>query len=640
MEKAGEMDEQRIPLLVSDSDTELQFPEEFTERIEQKNLKRTTKRGFDLLFLKRFFMISKLMFPCLLSKTLLFFLFLIFVKIAEEVNISNTGRITGDFYLAIDTKNRSEFKRTLLFASLVTFFTAVCKSASLFVSGILHVRWRGLITKAIHNCYFIDINYFVINSNKDIDNPDQRITQDVDRFCDQLSQAMPDLVIAPLVVAFYTYQTTKNVGYESPLLIFGFFLISTVLNKFLISPIASLVFKQEAKEGDFRFHHVQVRNKSESLALYRGGSAVLAKGDKLLQKLLRAMLNVVHWSLPLNLSINIFDYLSTPVIFGILGLEVLYFDRYAALTAPELAAAISENTFFSLYLLNSFSRLTDLAVNFSDIAGYTHRIGELLESLEIIERSRKLKEKPVYIAATCKSPPSSPDKQALITTSLSLAPPGWDLPLIRDLNFVWKKDECVLLYGPVGSGKSSLVRVFGGLWQPFAGFCDLLVDIGNTGVMFLPQQPFLITGSLTEQIIFPHQMNKDKMIENDFGTVNSVYREVHWEERLTEAVRMAALVPLRDRIGGMNSPLEGNWYNILSPGQMQQVAFARLFYHRPPFAILDEASSFLSEKLELEFYTELKELGITFLSVGHRSSLNKFHDHFLSFDGSGDWTYK
>lgn len=152
----------------------------------------------------------------------------------------------------------------------------------------------------------------------------------------------------------------------------------------------------------------------------------------------------------------------------------------------------------------------------------------------------------------------------------------------------------------------------------------MLTDFGPHGVLFLPQKPFFTDGTLREQVIYPL-----KEIYPDSGSTD--------DERIMRFLELAGLSSLVARTEGLDQQVDWNWYDVLSPGEMQRLSFARLFYLQPKYAVLDEATSALTEEVESELYRIGQQLGMTFISVGHRRSLEKFHTLVLKLCGEGRW---
>lgn len=143
-------------------------------------------------------------------------------------------------------------------------------------------------------------------------------------------------------------------------------------------------------------------------------------------------------------------------------------------------------------------------------------------------------------------------------------------------------------------------------------------------MMFLPQKPYFTNGSLLQQIIYPDN-------EESFS-----YDPVDCDEifHYLEQVQLQSLV---SRVGQLDKKLDWDWYNELSPGQQQRLCFARLFYHKPKYAALDESTSQISLDAERVIYSLCKELQITFISIGHRHSLRQYHQIELHLEGNGGW---
>ncbi|CAI7997277.1 Lysosomal cobalamin transporter ABCD4, partial [Geodia barretti] len=433
-----------------------------------------------------------------------------------EYNIYLAGLIPSQFIYVLDTRDMSGFKRALWMSTVTVISVSICKSAGLLVSGLLYVRGRGLIVRRLHQLYFRGINYYHINvTDHSIDNPDQRMTQDVDKFCDQMTQVLPNVILSPAIIAYYTYKTFQSMGYLGPLCIYAYFVASSVVNKLLVSSIAPMVVRQEKLEGDFRYHHTQVRSNAESIAFYRGGKIEAEKSNGLLKALLQTQLSVVHWQFPLNFSTGIFDYTAAIISYCLVGISI-FTEDYDNLSVSELSAAISKNAFFSMYLLNNFSTVVDTAVKFSEIVGYTHRIGELMEYLDKVRlagdgkscrldtRSSNDAINPDPSINSQESVPASsdlgrnqvlspntvaPDNDVgLELKNLSIAPPHQSTPLIEGLNMKLFRGKNILVLGDSGCGKSSILRVLRGLWMPLRGCASITCEDSPRSILFLPQK--------------------------------------------------------------------------------------------------------------------------------------------------------
>jgi len=194
--------------------------------------------------------------------------------------------------------------------------------------------------------------------------------------------------------------------------------------------------------------------------------------------------------------------------------------------------------------------------------------------------------------------------------------------LVKEITFEILPGMNTLIAGPNGCGKSSLFRILSSLW-PLTG--GVLHRPHMDKLFYVPQRPYLPPGTLRDQIIYPQTkfvMHKNKVSDSD----------------LAKLLKDVQLEYLEDREGGFDSV--NDWNDILSGGEKQRIAMARLFYHRPLFAILDECTSAVSLDVEAHIYTTAKSLNITLFTVSHRPSLWKFHEYVLRFDGEGGWEFK
>ncbi|XP_050811651.1 lysosomal cobalamin transporter ABCD4 isoform X2 [Gopherus flavomarginatus] len=599
----------------------------------------------DLQFLRRFGKIQAILFPRWSSQNVLMFLTLLSIALLEQLVIYQVGLIPSQYYGVLGSKDFSGFKTLTAIAVILIVLNStvrkacarrglerakrdpMLKSLDQFICNLMYVSWRKTLTEYLHGYYFKGQVYYTLNVlREDIDNPDQRISQDVERFCRQLSSMASKLIISPFTLGYYTYQCFHSTGWLGPVSIFGYFVIGTVVNKVLMSPIVSKLVHQEKLEGDFRFKHMQIRVNAEPAAFYRAGQVEHMRTDRRLQSLLQTQRELMGKELWLYIGINTFDYLGSILSYVVIAVPI-FSGVYGDLDPAQLSALVSKNAFVSIYLISCFSQLIDLSATLSDVAGYAHRIGELQETLLSLSRKHRDCESE---AKTNWDFDHGPGEQtvlgdtAFLLERVSLSAPSSDKLLIKDLDLRISQGNNLLIVGNTGTGKTSLLRVLGGLWDCTRGNIHMLTCFGPHGVVFLPQRPFFTDGTLREQVIYPL-----KKIYPVSGSAD--------DERILQFLELAGLSDLLARTGGLDQQVDWNWYDILSPGEMQRLSFARLFYLQPRYAVLDEATSALTEEVENELYRTCAQLGMTLVSVGHRTSLEKFHTWILKLSGRGRW---
>ncbi|XP_064882246.1 ATP-binding cassette sub-family D member 4 isoform X8 [Oncorhynchus nerka] len=551
-------------------------------RASGKGVKRRPK--LDWRFVQRFCSIQRVLFPSWSSQNVLMLGTLVGVTLTEQMIIYQVGVIPSQFYEALSDKDYGVFKNLAGLAFLLILLNSTLKSVDQYICSLMSVSWRKSLTESLHRAYFQGNVYYTLNVlREDIDNPDQRISQDTERLCKQMSTMVSRLIISPFTLVYYTYQCF------------------------------------------YRFKHMQIRSNAESAAFYRAGKVEHMRTDRRLQTLLRCQKSLMNKELWLYIGVNTFDYLGGILSYIIISIPI-FSGVYNNLSPGELSALISKNAFVCIYLISCFSQLIDLSTTLSDVAGYTHRIGELREVMDDILRTR------------CDYDPASGDSYdfdsdkvhsgpvdtAFILDCVSYKSPFSEQLLVEELSIKISQGSNLLVVGNTGTGKTSLLRVLNRLWEADSGYVQMTTCFGPRGILFLPQKPYLTDGTLREQVIYPL-----KEIYPVSGSVD--------DERIIQYLELAGVSGLLKRTGGLDEPVDWNWYDVLSPGEMQRLCFARLFYLQPKYAVLDEATSALTEDAEGQMYRGCKQLGMTLVSLGHRKSLEKYHDVSLKLCGEGRW---
>ncbi|XP_023238099.1 ATP-binding cassette sub-family D member 4-like, partial [Centruroides sculpturatus] len=342
---------------------------------------KTTLWNFDFLFFKRFAKLIPFYFgnPC----SLIIFIFLIVTALGEQYVVYNVGIITSEYYKVLGEKDLNGFWTHSVKSLAIIICVSLIISTKDYLISVLYVIWRQLLTQHLQKEYMHSNNYYKLNVlDKAIDNPDQRITQDIDKMCNKLSTNIAVVIVSPFTICYYSYVLFVTTGWWGPTSVFGFFLLSTLINKLLMSPVVNYVFMQEQCEGFFRFKHMHIRTNAESIAFQDGSFNELTQLSEKFTKLVKVQQNLFARQFPLSLSVKLFAYLGS--IFSFLLLAVPLFNgKYDSLSVADLSALISKNTFVTMYLINCFTQLVNLSTDVTVIAGTTHRISEFLEWIKI-----------------------------------------------------------------------------------------------------------------------------------------------------------------------------------------------------------------------------------------------------------------
>jgi len=669
------------PSSSSGSDEEIKKKQQFYQ--QKAALEEMRKNQFDWALFKRFCGIVKILFISPLIPVVLV-AFLFGVATAQTYVSKFTGILLSNIYMSFTTGDKHLFVSSLIkgfiFIGISAFMDALIK----FVVSIMAWRWRKTLCLTLQDLYFTkNLYYKIIAFDDRIDNPDQRLTSDIDNFTTTLASIVSQCITGPMVVIYYTYLTWTTISWYAPLIVYGYFFLGYFANKLVMSPMVSINFLQDKLEGDFRYLHQRIRNFAESIALHnlskqdkedygiplqdspsssskktttnaqeRPKKAKLhnyryisdehdsnlveeEQAKKQFENLLNNKKRVIFWQFGLNTTSDLFTYLSPLINYMIISIPVFFLHTKDTL----LAGDVTVQSFNCIMLASGFSQYINVSTSISDLSGYVSRIATMIDVCRTVANEKSFEtriEKDMNnnnnneIKQTDIGTPNE-ERHSLIKLNqgdfinldnISYYTPR-NHPLLSNITFTVKREENLLIMGPSGSGKSSLIRIINGLWPFFEGSIS---KPENDSLFFLPQQPYLIFGSLEEQILYPYSKKTHRISRPD---LRLLFQRLDIDYLLD---REKAI-----RKGDAINDLTHNWLNSLSPGEQQLISITRLFYHKPKFALMDESTSSIPQPLEERIYSIAKELGITVISVGHRVSLLNYHDKLLRFDKEKNW---
>lgn len=454
------------------------------------------------------------------------------------------------------------------------------------------IAWRERSTAVLSEAYLTGQAYYRMEASGSIDNPDQRIADDVQRAVASSTSLFFGFCTSMLALAAYVLVLFGISGTLVLTLLIATLAGNAVILR-LVRRLASLTFRQQALEADFRFALMHLRRHAESIAFLRGEAR---EGTGLGRRFERVLVNlerVIRWRAFVGQGSGLYGFLMQFVPY--LVLSGAYFGGRVSLGQLTVGSI----AFGQVQAALSF--LVDRADDFSGLFASLHRIGELRSAA----------------SPPATGTPATPVGPALHLQRLSVANPGGDGLLVRELDLQLGAGERLLISGPSGCGKTSLLRVLCGL-VPAAG--GRMAAPAAAEWMVLPQKPYLALGSLRDQLLYT--------LPPGAGTVG--------EEQLRQALVQARLESLITRYPDLDADID--WEQVLSGGEQQRLAFARLVLLRPAFVILDEATSALDLATEAHLYGLLRQARMAVISVGHRPSLTAFHGRVLRLDGTGGWS--
>jgi putative ATP-binding cassette transporter len=463
-----------------------------------------------------------------------------------------------------------------------------------YVQDYLGLRWRDWMTHKFLNQYFQNRAYYDINFQEDIDNPDQRIAQDINAFT-QTSLSFLLLFLGAVIDVLSFTGILWSISKVLAIFLVAYGVIGTLISALLGRRLIQLNFNQLRREADFRYGLVHVRDNAESIAFYQGEGQEYGQLNRRFSEVLRNFNFLIGWQRNLRFFSTPYRYF-TYILPSVILAPLLFSDqiRFGDITQANFAFAQVFEA-FSLFVLQ-INPLSEFAAG----------INRLETFVEAIDQEQVPPAEGTAIATV--------EDTSISLNDFTLLTPRSHRTLVRDLSVVLQPGEGLVIVGHSGAGKSSILRAIAGLWNSGTG---KITRPPLNEIMFLPQRPYMVLGTLRDQLLYP---DPDRTIS---------------DEKLRQVLQQVNLGDLPERSGGFDAELD--FADVLSLGEQQRLAFARLLLTDRRYAILDEATSALDLANERQLYQSLKDSGNTFVSVGHRPSLLNYHDYVLEVTGDTGW---
>lgn len=514
--------------------------------------------------------------------------------------------------------SREVFRQLSLFCILVTFAIGMSVYA-LYLRQMLQIRWRRWLTSRYLASWLHDRAFYKMqlggtteprgNGSGEADNPDQRISEDLDQFTTfvlslsvglgtSLVSLVSFLVIlwglsGPAEIPLGPWGTVRIPAYLlwAALLYAG---VGTWLTVKIGRPLVPLNFARQRLEADFRFSLVRLRENAESVALYGGEPAELdvfrerfGSVFENFRKIMKRQRFLTSFTLGYN---------QVAVVFPMVIVSPRYFAKQIGLGGFMQAV----NAF--AFVQNSLSFIINAYTDIAAWQAVTQRLSDFEERLMSIHLSSRASRQIVLRRRG----------EGVAVKELDLDLPD-GTPLLRKVSFDSSRAEALLIVGPTGAGKSALLRTIAGIWPYGRG----QIRLGKGPLLFVPQRPYLPLGSLADALLYPRGDHSDC----------SQARLI----ALLEEIGLSALAGEMDRVQ--------NWSQRLSLGEQQRLAFARILLLKPALLFLDEATSALDEVSQSHLFSLVRRASWrpTVISVGHRITLRSFHDSILDVTAFSRW---
>ncbi|MBC1280387.1 ABC transporter ATP-binding protein/permease [Nostoc sp. UCD121] len=463
-----------------------------------------------------------------------------------------------------------------------------------FVRKQIAVDWYQWLNNHILNKYLNKRAYYKINFKADIDNPDQRLSQEIEPITSSalsFSATLLEKILEMITFLIVVWTISQQIAVA--LLIYT--IIGNLIAAYLNQGLIKINQAELESKADYAYALTHIRNHAESIAFFQGEEQELNIIQRRFINLIKDIKQKIDW----ERSKEIFNrgYRGAIEFITLIVLSPLYIK--GEIDFGQVGQAIAACYMFA-GALEELIREFGVSGRFSS---YVERLSEFSDALEAVTKQ------PENVSTI-----KTIEENHLAFENVTLQTPNYEQVIVEDLSLNVQPGEGLLIVGPSGRGKSSLLRAIAGLWNAGTG---RLVRPPLKEVLFLPQRPYIILGTLREQLLYP---NTNRQMT---------------DAELKDVLQQVNLQNLLSRVEGFDT--EVPWENILSLGEQQRLAFARLLVTHPNFTILDEATSALDLTNEGSLYQQLQDTKTTFISVGHRESLFNYHQWVLELAQDSSW---
>ncbi|EIE91205.1 hypothetical protein G6F46_003719 [Rhizopus delemar] len=593
------------------------------------------KLGVNKQFLQQLESIATILFPNWYTKeVLLLILHSIFLVLRTYLSVV-VARLDGRIVKDLVNGHGKRFLTGLIYWFAIAIPATYTNSMIRYLQSKLSIGFRTRLTNYIHNLYLDKEKTFykVLNLDNRIQGADQFITTDVAKFCETLSSLYSNLAKPILDTIIFNYQLTKSIGFTGFVGLTVNYIITARLLRAVTPSFGKLAAIEAKLEGDFRAAHTRLITNAEEIAFYNGADLEHSILNKTYLKLIKHINSIYK----IRIGYNMFEDFLIKYAWSAFGLFMCAIPVFTPHLVSNTVSAGGDddpvgsrtkgfitNKRLMLSLADAGGRMMYSYKELAELAGYTSRVYNLLSVLHALRDDQYDSPDQKYSLSRIQGQVAYDHRIQFDHVPIVTPAPGRvGEVLVSDLNVKVNPGEHLLITGPNGVGKTAVARVIASLWPVFEGTLTRPVD---RDIFYIPQRPYLSLGTLRDQVIYPH--TKSDMIQAG-----------RTEDELMDILKIVHLAYIPDREGGWETVKE--WKDVFSGGEKQRIGMARLFYHHPKFAVLDECTSAVSTDVEGLMYSHAKDMGITLITISHRPALFKYHTFLLRLTGNnGEWEWE
>ncbi|CAF0781644.1 unnamed protein product [Adineta steineri] len=616
------------------------------------NVTPLTRKTLNKQFFHQIRILIRILIPRIRSDSFLILIVHLTTLISRTFLSIYIAHLDGAIVKSLVQRNPRNFLRAISIFVSVAIPASFINSLIRFAESKLSLAFRSKLTRHAYDAYFRNQTYYRVSTlDSRLLTPDQNLTDDIETFTSTLTHLFSHLtkpffdiaVISWSLVSMVRQRKNARGLKEVPGMILIVIIITFMALRRLSPRFGKLVSEEARRRGILRFAHTRVIANAEEIAFFDGHEVEKSWILKLYDQLREQTNSIIKkklWFVMLEQFLMKYFWHACGMV--TIAIPFLTYDGPAetddpigdplGISARTEAFTVSKNLLTSgadalERIISSYKEIAELAGHtdrvytmlhvFDDCAHSNYQRTPIIPSENPSECSSALAKRKISVDHRAKGEIIESDED-IIAENVPIITPNGDI-IVESLSLKITPAMHVLITGPNGCGKSSFFRIVRGLWPIYSG---RLYRPDPSNFFLIPQRPYMCPGTLRDQIIYPH-------------TVDNAFVD---DSQLMEILNNVELQYIVQREGGLNA--ERDWKDILSGGEKQRLGLARIFYHQPRYALLDECTSAVSIDVEGKIYERAKQLGISLLTITHRPSLWAYHTHLLQFDGNGRWTFE
>ncbi|CAF0843413.1 unnamed protein product [Adineta steineri] len=616
------------------------------------NVTPLTRKTLNKRFFHQIRILIRILIPRIRSDSFLLLIVHLTTLISRTFLSIYIAHLDGAIVKSLVQRNPRNFLRAISIFVSVAIPASFINSLIRFAESKLSLAFRSKLTRHAYDAYFRNQTYYRVSTlDSRLLTPDQNLTDDIETFTSTLTHLFSHLtkpffdiaVISWSLVSMVRQRKNARGLKEVPGMILIVIIITFMALRRLSPRFGKLVSEEARRRGILRFAHTRVIANAEEIAFFDGHEVEKSWILKLYDQLREQTNSIIKkklWFVMLEQFLMKYFWHACGMV--TIAIPFLTYDGPAetddpigdplGISARTEAFTVSKNLLTSgadalERIISSYKEIAELAGHtdrvytmlhvFDDCAHSNYQRTPIIPSDNPSECSSALAKRKISVDHRAKGEIIESDED-IIAENVPIITPNGDI-IVESLSLKITPAMHVLITGPNGCGKSSFFRIVRGLWPIYSG---RLYRPDPSNFFLIPQRPYMCPGTLRDQIIYPH-------------TVDNAFVD---DSQLMEILNNVELQYIVQREGGLNA--ERDWKDILSGGEKQRLGLARIFYHQPRYALLDECTSAVSIDVEGKIYERAKQLGISLLTITHRPSLWAYHTHLLQFDGNGRWTFE